>query len=224
MRNTRHVVLSVVFVTASAGAAAAQTPHPGFSATVRIGTSSMNTPTVRDREGPGLQGYDRRDRAWAVSGGHEWRVGERLDAGIEVEYADNGTATITYASSNVYGFTSTAISVLGSAGLRHGRLSVGVKAGVARTRTQYAITTYVSGTPDLNSERTRDLPVAGFAAGYDLSRRLTLVVDARRAFGDKADTVTRALVPTNPAPPPFRDVLNAVPRVTTVSVGCKVRF
>ena len=182
----------------------------------------METPTVRDREGPGLVGYSRRDRTWAVFGGHEWIVRAPFRVGFEVGYADNGAATITYASTNSYAFASSQIDLTATASLSYRRLNIGVQAGVARTHETYKISKYVSGVPDLDSERAKDLPVAGLSVGYPLSTRVTAFASVRRTFGDVADTVTKALVNSNPTPPPFRDVLNSVSRVTAVSFGVRV--
>jgi hypothetical protein len=218
------ILFALVAVLMTAGAAFGQSPESGFYVGARAGAASMETPTVRDREGPGLRGYDRRDVTWSVHGGHEWRVAPRLTLGVEGGYSDHGTATITYASANAYGFSSTGWDLLGSAALVGRRLTLGLKAGVSRTREQYRLSTYVSGVPDLDSERTRDLPVVAAVVGIAVTARLSVGLDLRRTFGDVADTVTKALIPSNPTPPPFRDVLNSVSRVTAVSMGVKVRF
>jgi len=224
MSALRLALLSLALLVLAAGAAAAQPADAGFHASARVGMTAFETPTVRDREGAGLLGYDRRGTTWSVSAGHEWRVARFLFIGIEVGYTDNGQATITYASANAYAFRSTQVDVLASATVAAGKFRVGLKAGIGRTREQYRISTYISGTPDLNSERARDLPVAALTLGYAVTKRLSVFVDARRTFGDVADTVTKALIASNPTPPPYRDVLNSVSRVTAFSAGVKIRI
>jgi hypothetical protein len=78
--------------------------------------------------------------------------------------------------------------------------------------------------PDLDSERTQDLTVVALTFGYGVTRRVAFCVDFRRTFGDVADTVTRALIASNPTPPLYRDILNSVSRVTGLSAGIKVAF
>ena len=218
----RLVAGGVLCLFLAAAPAAGQTASSGFYVGARAGTAEMETPTVRDREGPGLLGFDRRDRTWSVFGGHEWLVRAPLRVGVEIGYSDNGAATITYASTNTYAFASTQLDVLTTAAVTYRRLVIGFQAGVGRTREQYRISTYVTGTPDIDSDQTRDLPVGGISVGYQVTRRLAAFVNVRRTFGDVADTVTKALVSSNPTPPPYRDVLNSVSRVTAVSFGLRI--
>jgi hypothetical protein len=222
--SAARLALAVVIICLllPAESAIGQPAESGFYVGARAGAASMETPTVRDREGPGLQSYDRRDVMWSVFGGHDWLVRSPLTVGVEIGYSDNGAATITYASANVYAFASTQFDILGTAAVTYRRIAVGVKAGVGRTREQYRISTYISGTPDINSEQTKDLPVGAITVSYEVTSLVTVFLDARRTFGDVADTVTKALVNSNPTPPPYRDVLNSVSRVTALSFGVKI--
>lgn len=221
MTARRAAIAGVLCLLVPASGAGQEIPS-GFFVGARAGTSSMETPTVRDREGPGLKGYDRRDRTWSLFAGHEWVVRAPLRLGVEVGYADHGAATITYASDNTYAFTSSQLYVLGTVAVAHRRIIAGVEGGVGRTRARYRLSTYVSGIPDLDSEQTRDLPVGAATVGYQITRRIAAIVSVRRTFGDEADSVTKALINSNPTPPPFRDVLNSVPRVTALSFGLRI--
>ena len=134
MSAARLAVVSLVLLLLLSEHAFSQPADSGFYAGVRAGTAEMETPTVRDREGPGLMGFDRRDVTWSVFGGHDWRIHENVLAGVEVGYADNGAAMITYDSSNEYAFSSTQFDVLGTLTVQYRRFAAGVKAGVGRTR------------------------------------------------------------------------------------------
>lgn len=222
MSTRRVAAVCVLCVLVPAASGAGQEIPAGFFVGARAGTSSMDTPTVRDREGPGLRDYDRRDRTWSIFGGHEWVVRSPVRVGVEIGYADHGAATITYASGNTYAFTSSELYALGTVAMTYRRIIAGVEAGVSRTRARYRLSAYVSGIPDVDSEQTKDLPVGAVTVGYQITRRIAAIVNVRRVFGDEADTVTKALINSNPTPPPFRDVLNSVPRVTALSFGLRI--
>lgn len=203
----------------------AQENGGGFYVGTRLGASFLDTPKERDRPGPGLKEYKRTSLSGSIFGGHQWKIYCNFLAGVEAGYSNNGNATITYASDNEYMFKSTEIDILGVVTYEAGWGIFGsVKGGIGRTREQYGISKYISGTPDLKSEQSRDLFVGVFNLGYRCANGIGVALDIRRTFGDKSNTVTRALMSTNPNPPPYQDMLNTVAQVDVVSVCVVYQF
>jgi hypothetical protein len=207
------------------GIGIAQQSEAGFFAGARFGLSALDTPKERDRPGAGLLGYDRESKTWSVFVGHQWEVAPHLFLGVEAAYTDNGHSNVTYASANEYEFKSTQLDFLGSGTVALGRgWSVYGKAGVGRVRQEYFNSKYVSGTPDINTQWSKDLPVVAAGFGYQISRWLCIFIEGRRTFGDRTDTVTKALTNSNPTPPPYRDMLTSVARVSALSAGIIFSF
>jgi len=195
----------------------------GFYLGGRLGADILQTPTERDRPGAGLLGYDRESFAWAAFGGYRWQISRHWLLGAEAGYADNGHASITYASQNEYEFRSAQVDLLGTVTcMSDGGWCVTGRGGVGRVHQEYVNVRLVSGTADLDSDQTRYLPVAALAAGYHLRQGLEFFVEVRRTFGDDTDTVSSALRSTNPDPPPYLDVLDSVARVDTLSFGLTI--
>jgi hypothetical protein len=203
----------------------AQQAEEGFYAGGRWGLSTLATPTERDRPGAGLKAYDRSSQAWSLFLGHQWKVAPQVLFGAELGWTDNGRATITYASANEYEFKSTELDLLGNATVILGRgLSVFAKAGMGRVRQEYHNSKYVSGTPDLDSQWTRDLPVAAAGLSCAITGHLNVFAEVRRTFGDRTDLISKALTASNPTPPPYRDILTSVARVDVLSLGLSWSF
>ena len=220
MRLARALVAISALVVTRIPLSMAQHSADGFYAGIRFGGSSLDTPKERDRPGPGLLGYDRNSMTWSAFAGHLWRASPRVRIGAEIGYADNGRATITYASANEYSFRSTQLDILGSATIAVGRgFGAFAKGGVGRVKQVYRLSKYTSGTPDLNSQFTKDLPVAAVGIGRSLSSWAYCFAEVRRTFGDRTGKVTEALTNSNPTPPQYRDMLTSVARVDALSVG-----
>jgi len=220
MKSSRMVCSALIFLLTGYAVVAAGQSEGGFYLGSRVGGGFLDTPKERDRPGSGLKDFRRTSLVWSIFGGHQWSISPRLLVGAEVGYTSNGNATITYASDNEYKFKSTEIDFLGTLTyVTNAGLFGSVKAGIGRTREQYGISDYVSGTPDINSEKTMDLFVAALNVGYRLSNGMGIFVDVRRTFGDRSDTVSKALKSTNPTPPPYEDMLNSVARVDAITLG-----
>jgi opacity protein-like surface antigen len=223
MKHFLHSLIVILLL--GVGIGFAQQSEAGFFAGARFGLSALDTPKERDRPGAGLLGYDRESKTWSVLVGHQWQISPHLLVGLEAAYTDNGHANITYASANEYEFKSTQLDFLASGTLALGRgISVYGKAGVGRVRQEYFNSKYVSGTPDINTQWTKDLPVAAAGFGYQISSRLCIFIEARRTFGERTEKVTQALTNSNPTPPPYRDMLTSVARVSVVSAGFILSF
>ena len=203
----------------------AQQVEDGFYVGGRWGLSTLATPTERDRPGAGLLAYDRSSQTGSLFLGHQWKAAPQVFIGAELGWTDNGRATITYASANEYEFKSTQLDLLGNATVILGRgISAFAKAGMGRVRQEYHNSKYVSGTPDLDSQWTRDLPVAAAGLSFAVTGHLNFFAEVRRTFGDRTDLVSEALTPSNPTPPPYRDILTSVARVDVLSLGLSWSF
>jgi hypothetical protein len=225
MKTRKIFLLGFVFLLTGYASVSASRNAGGFYLDARLGGSFLDTPKERDRPGTGLKDFQRTSLSYSFFSGPMWKISPRFLIGAEVGYADNGRATITYASDNEYEFKSTEIDVLGTLTyVTNWNLRLSGKAGVGRTREKYGLSVYVSGTPDLDSEKTRDLFVGAFNVGYQFDNGLEIFVELRRTFGEKRDTVSKALKSTNPAPPPYQDILNSVARVDTISLGLSYVF
>ncbi len=216
------VSLCLFFFAPAAGSVLlrAQPPSKGLYLGARLGWCRLDTPTVRDRPGAGLLGFRRDTFCWAVASGYQWDSGKGVGLGLEAGYADNGAAAVTYASANEYEFGSTQIDFLGTVSLPlPGGIMAYGKGGVARAREEYRLSRFVSGTPDIDSHKTRALPVLAAGLGYRLTGRLRLGAEFRHLFGDASHAISKALQSTNPNPPPYQDVLSSVARVNSLSAG-----
>ena len=198
----------------------AQAPSSGLYLGARLGWCRLDTPTVRDRPGAGLLDFRRDTYCWAAASGYLWNSGKRVGLGFETGYADNGASRVTYASANEYEFESLQVDVLGtfSLSLPHGFTAYG-KGGGAWAREVYRISRYVSGSPDIDSRKTRLLPVLAAGIGYRLANRILIGTEFRHLFGDPSNTISKALTSSNPNPPPYQDVLSSVARVNSLTVG-----
>jgi hypothetical protein len=226
MKNMKlHTVLSVVLLLGLAGSANAQQNHSGFYVGVKYGKSRIETPTTSDRPGTSVMGYNQGSQAMALFGGYQKSIGNGVYLGGEAGYCDNGYSTLTYSTGNRYKFISTQYNLLGALSLRtSGGLFFYLKGGFGRVREQYRLNRYSTGTPDINSEMTKTIPVAAVGLGYALANGLDFFIDFQRTFGDRSNTVKKALKITNPNPPPEYNVLNSVAQVQTLTFGLSFRF